>query len=67
MAHRRRVLDAVLKAAGVDDVSRRETLVLALYGALWYRLLPDEPVADRFAGRMAVSSTVSRCDTRSTG
>jgi AcrR family transcriptional regulator len=38
--HRRAALDGVLLAAGVVEAKRRETLVLALYGALWYRLPP---------------------------
>jgi AcrR family transcriptional regulator len=50
--HRREALDSVLLAAGITEARRRETLILSLYGALWYRLLLDEPIDDMFADQM---------------
>jgi hypothetical protein len=52
IAHRREALDSVLRAAGIAEARRRETLIFALYGALWYRLLLDEPLDDAFADQM---------------
>jgi AcrR family transcriptional regulator len=49
---RRDALRRVL-AERVLDAARRETIVAALYGAFWYRLLLDEPLDDAFAVQLA--------------
>jgi AcrR family transcriptional regulator len=49
---RRAALRQALARWGIADEDRREGLVLALYGALWYRLLLDEPLDDVFVARM---------------
>jgi AcrR family transcriptional regulator len=41
---RRDALLAVLRDCGVKSPQRREALMLAIHGALWYRLLLDEPL-----------------------
>ena len=33
----------------IADPARRETMVAAIYGAVWYRLLLDEPLDEAFA------------------
>ena len=45
---RRDALRTVLRDCGVKSPRQREALVLAIYGALWYRLLLDEPLDKRF-------------------
>ena len=50
---RRDALRQALMRWGVADEGRRESLILCLYGALWYRLLLDEPLDDAFADDMA--------------
>ncbi len=52
IARRREALRASLARWGVKDEERREALVLALYGALWYRLLIGEPLDEAFVDRM---------------
>jgi AcrR family transcriptional regulator len=49
---RRDALRQTLIRAGITNTRRRETLVLALYGAVWYRLLLDEPLDDAFIVEM---------------
>jgi AcrR family transcriptional regulator len=49
---RRDALRAALIRWGVADESRREALILALFGALWYRLLLDEPLDRDFVAAM---------------
>ena len=49
---RRDALRRALAHWGVTDASRREALVLSLYGALWYRLLLDEPLDEAFVNSM---------------
>jgi AcrR family transcriptional regulator len=49
---RRDALRRALAQWGVTDASRHDALVLGLYGALWYRLLLDEPLDDVFADSM---------------
>jgi AcrR family transcriptional regulator len=44
----RRVLEA-----RIPDAARREAMVAAIYGAVWYRLLLDEPLDDPFAAQLA--------------
>lgn len=44
----RRVLEA-----RIPDAARREAMVAAIYGAIWYRLLLDEPLDDSFATQLA--------------
>ena len=48
---RRDALRRCLAHAGVD-AKHRESLVFAIYGALWYRLFLDEPLDDAFVRRM---------------
>jgi hypothetical protein len=43
---RRDALRRTLIRAGITETRRREALVVALYGAVWYRQLLDEPVDD---------------------
>jgi AcrR family transcriptional regulator len=40
-------------AARVSDVHRREALIAAIYGAVWYRLLLDEPINEALAVELA--------------
>ena len=49
---RRDALRAALARWGVVVEERREALVLALYGALWYRLLLDEKLDTAFVAAM---------------
>lgn len=49
---RRDALRAALARWGVAEEDRREALVLALYGALWYRLLLDEKLDAAFVAAM---------------
>ncbi|MGL6236392.1 MAG: TetR/AcrR family transcriptional regulator [Segniliparus sp.] len=49
---RRAALRRCLERAGVPKV-RREALVLAIYGAMWYRLLLDEPLDDALVAELA--------------
>ena len=49
---RRQTLRTLLSLR-VSDVRRREAIVAAVYGALWYRLLPDEALDDHFAADVA--------------
>lgn len=49
---RRAALDRALRRWGIDDPARRESLILGLYGSLWYRLLLDEPLDAAFVGRI---------------
>ena len=49
---RRDALRQTLIRAGITDLRQREALVLALYGAVWYRLLLDEPLDDAFIAAM---------------
>lgn len=54
---RRDALRLALARAGIADEPRREALVLALYGAVWYRLLLDEPLDEDFiAGMLALAA-----------
>jgi AcrR family transcriptional regulator len=48
---RREALRRCLAHAGIAP-HRRETLVFAIYGAVWYRLLMDEPLDAGFIKRM---------------
>lgn len=48
---RREALRRCLAANGVEP-ARREALVLAIYGAVWYRLFMDEPLDAAFVRRM---------------
>lgn len=48
---RREALRRCLAQAGIAP-HRRETLVFAVYGALWYRLMLDEPLDAAFVRRM---------------
>jgi AcrR family transcriptional regulator len=50
---RRQALRSELTRWGVTDEHRREALVLAIYGAFWYRLLMEEPLDEEFVGAMA--------------
>lgn len=56
---RRDALRAELARWGVTDARRREAIVLALYGALWYRLLMDEPLDQAFVDAMATLAMAS--------
>ena len=49
---RRDALRVALARWGVAEEDRREALVLALYGALWYRLLLDEKLDAAFVAAM---------------
>jgi hypothetical protein len=49
---RREPLRQIL-AARVSDAQRREALIAAIYGAVWYRLLLDEPVDEALAIELA--------------
>jgi hypothetical protein len=49
---RREPLRQVL-AARVADAHKREALVAAIFGALWYRLMLDEPVDEALAVELA--------------
>jgi hypothetical protein len=49
---RRDALRQTLIRAGITDPGQRDALVLALYGAVWYRLLLDEPLDDTFIAAM---------------
>jgi AcrR family transcriptional regulator len=49
---RREPLRQIL-AARVSDAHRREALISAIYGAVWYRLLLDEPVDEALAIELA--------------
>jgi AcrR family transcriptional regulator len=49
---RRDAFRRTLIRAGISDPRQREALVLALYGAVWYRLLLDEPLDDTFVDAM---------------
>ena len=49
---RRDALRRTLIRAGITDPCQREALVLALYGAVWYRLLLDEPLDDDFIAEL---------------
>jgi AcrR family transcriptional regulator len=49
---RREALRRVLEPR-IADAEQRETVVAALYGALWYRLLFDETLDDSFISRLA--------------
>lgn len=51
IAPRREALRRCLAHAGVAP-QRRESLVFAIYGALWYRLFMDEPLDADFVKRM---------------
>jgi AcrR family transcriptional regulator len=42
-----------LLATRVSDAHKREALVSAIYGAIWYRLLLDEPVDEALAVELA--------------
>jgi AcrR family transcriptional regulator len=54
---RRAALRRMLIKWGIADEHRREALVFALYGGLWYRLLLDEPLDDVFvSGMMALAA-----------
>jgi hypothetical protein len=48
---RRAALRQALARWGINE-ERREALILALYGALWYRLLLDEPLDEVFITEM---------------
>src|SRR5262249_33831422 len=49
---RREALRRSLIKWGIADEYRREALIFALYGGLWYRLLLDEPLDDLFLAEM---------------
>ena len=49
---RRAALRRCLERAGVPKI-RREALVLAIFGAMWYRLLLDEPLDDALVAELA--------------
>ena len=49
---RRVALRHALRAHGVGDPVRQETLVAAIYGAMWVRLLLDEPLDGAFVAAM---------------
>lgn len=59
---RRAVLRRALERHGVSDARDRETLVTALYGALWYRLLIDEPLDEKFIVDMVALADCVRAD-----
>jgi AcrR family transcriptional regulator len=61
VTHRREAFDSVLLAAGIAEARRREALILALYGALWYRLLLDEPLDELFADQMVELIKTDNC------
>ncbi len=50
---RRQALRGELARWGVADEKRREALILAIYGAFWYRLLMAEPLDEEFVRAMA--------------
>ncbi|SDR63226.1 transcriptional regulator, TetR family [Rhizobiales bacterium GAS191] len=49
---RRDALRESLRAMGMEAADDRETLMRAIYGALWYRLLLDEPLDEAFIDAM---------------
>ncbi len=57
IAPRRRALMRLLKAAAADGLlppgADVETAAIALYGAVWYRLLLHEPMDDAYPERLA--------------
>lgn len=55
---RRQTLCSELARWGVTDEKRREALVLAIYGAFWYRLLMAEPLDEEFVAAMAGLASV---------
>jgi AcrR family transcriptional regulator len=52
IAPRREALRAQLES-GPDPVPDPDAAIAAIYGALWYRLLLDEPLDDEFAVRLS--------------
>jgi AcrR family transcriptional regulator len=46
-------------AARIPDASRREAMVAAIYGAVWCRLLLDEPLDEAFASQLAALAPAS--------
>jgi AcrR family transcriptional regulator len=46
--------------ARIEDAARRETLVAAIDGALWQRILLDEPLDEAFAVHLAALAVPSR-------
>ena len=58
---RREALRELLAAAHVADKTARETIVAAIYGAVWYRLMLDEPLDDALAkGLTAMALSLAR-------
>jgi AcrR family transcriptional regulator len=57
---RRTALRRALADHGIADDRRREALILAIYGALWYRLLLDEPLDAAFTAAMVALADCAR-------
>jgi AcrR family transcriptional regulator len=57
---RRLALRTALVQHGVADAARRDTLIYAIYGALWYRLLLDEPLDEDFVQAMVALADRAR-------
>jgi AcrR family transcriptional regulator len=55
---RRDSLRRVLEAR-IPDAARREAMIAAIYGAVWYRLLLDEPLDDSLASQLAALAPAS--------
>ena len=66
IAPRRRALIRLLTAAAADGLlppdADVEAAAIALYGAVWYRLLLDEPMDDAFPERLAILIVEGLCE-----
>jgi AcrR family transcriptional regulator len=60
LIERRRDALRRLLAARLPDPARREAAVSLIYGAVWYRLMLDEPLDDRLAADIAALLCASR-------